>query len=100
MESAMCEWMGQASRGPGRLGIRVQYVDHTFYYILSPERGFPGGSAVKNLSANAGYLGWEDPLEKEMATHTSIRAWGIPWAEEPGRLQSMRSQKSWTQLCD
>ena len=88
--------MGQASRGPGRLGIRVQYVDHTFYYILSPERGFPGGSAVKNLSANAGYLGWEDLLEKEMATHSSIRAWEIPWAEEPGRLQSMRSQKSRT----
>ena len=34
-------------------------------------------------------LGWEDPLEKEMATHSSIRAWKIPWAEEPGGLQSM-----------
>ena len=39
-------------------------------------------------------LGWEDPLEKEMATHSSILAWEIPWAEEPGRLQSMWSQKS------
>ena len=38
-------------------------------------------------------LGWEDPLEKEMATHSSIPAWRIPWREEPGRLQSMRSQR-------
>ena len=34
-------------------------------------------------------LGWEDPLEKEMATHSSTLAWEIPWMEEPGRLQSM-----------
>ena len=34
-------------------------------------------------------LGWEDPLENEMATHSSILAWGIPWTEEPGRLQCM-----------
>ena len=39
-------------------------------------------------------LGWEDPLEKEMATHSSILAWEIPWTEEPGRLQSMGSQES------
>ena len=38
-------------------------------------------------------LGWEDPLEKETATHTSILAWRIPWTEEPGRLQSMGSQR-------
>ena len=38
-------------------------------------------------------LGQEDPLEKEMATHSSILAWRIPWTEEPGRLQSMGSQK-------
>ena len=36
-------------------------------------------------------LGWEDPLEKEMATHSSILAWRIPWTEEPGGLQSMGS---------
>ena len=39
-------------------------------------------------------LGWEDPLEKAMATHSSTPAWKIPWMEEPGRLQSMGSQKS------
>ena len=44
-------------------------------------------------------LGREDLLEKEMETHSSILAWGIPWTEEPGRLQSMGSQ-SWTRLSD
>ena len=39
-------------------------------------------------------LGWEDPLEKEMATHSSILAWKIPWTEEPGRLQSIGHKKS------
>ena len=38
-------------------------------------------------------LGWEDPLEKEMATHSSILAWEIPWTEEPGGLQSMGLQE-------
>ena len=38
-------------------------------------------------------LGWEDTLEKEMATHSSTLAWKIPWTEEPGRLQSMGSQR-------
>ena len=38
-------------------------------------------------------LGWEDPLEKEMATHSSTHAWRIPWTEEPGRLQSTGSQR-------
>ena len=38
-------------------------------------------------------LGWEDPLEKEMATHSSILTWKISWTEEPGRLQSMGSQR-------
>ena len=41
-------------------------------------------------------LGWEDPLEKEMASHSSILAWEIPWTEEPGGLQSMVLQKSQT----
>ena len=38
-------------------------------------------------------LGWKDPLEKEMATHSSILGWEIPWTEEPGGPQSMGSQK-------
>jgi len=40
------------------------------------------------------FLGWEDPLEKEMATHSTILAWRIPGTEEPGSLQSMGSQES------
>ena len=52
---------------------------------------------VKNLSAmqetRVHSLGWEDPLEKEMATHSSIPAWRIPWREEPGGLQFMGSQR-------
>ena len=63
---------------------------------------FPGGSGVKNLPASAGdtvqSLGRENPLEKEMATHSSILAWEIPRTEEPGELQSMGLQKSQTQL--
>ena len=62
--------------------------------------GFPGDSVVKNLPANAGDMGLspglEDTLEKEMATHSSILAWEIPWTEEPGGLQSMGSPKSQT----
>ena len=38
-------------------------------------------------------LAWEDPLEKEMGTHSSVLAWEIPWTEQPGRLQSMGSQR-------
>ena len=48
---------------------------------------------VKNPPAKIQSLGWEDPLEEEMAMHTSILAWTIPWTEEPGSLQSMGSQK-------
>ena len=58
---------------------------------------FPGGSVVKNLSAmqetQVRSLGQEDPLEKEMATHSSILAWRIPWTEETGGLQSTGSQR-------
>ena len=45
-------------------------------------------------------MGWEDSLEMGMVTPSSILMWEIPWAEEPGRLQSLRSQKSQTQLSD
>ena len=53
---------------------------------------------VKNLPAmqetRVQSLGQEDPLEKRMATHSSIRAWKIPWTEEPGRLPSMQLQRA------
>ena len=59
-----------------------------------------GGSNIKNLLAMqetqetwVRSLGWEDPLEEGMATHSSILAWRIPWTEEPGGLQSMGLQR-------
>ena len=66
-----------------------------YYYLLT------GASLVaqlvKNLPAvqetQVQSLGWEDPLEKEMATHSSILSWKISWTEEPGVLQSMGSQR-------
>ena len=45
-------------------------------------------------------LGWEDPLQEGMATHSSTLAWRIPWTEEPGGLQTMGSQKNQTQVSD
>ena len=58
--------------------------------------GFLGGSVVKNPPASAGdagdtgsSLGWEDPLAKGMATHSSVLAWRIPWTEQPSGLQSI-----------
>ena len=63
--------------------------------------GFPRSSMVKNTSANVGeardmgsILGQENPLEKELATHSSIFSWKIQWTEEPGDLQSMGSQRA------
>ena len=58
---------------------------------------FPGDSAVKNppdqQESWVPSLGWEDPQEKEMATHSSILAWESPWTEESAGLQSMGSQR-------
>ena len=66
--------------------------------MLCQELGFPHGSMVKNLPANAGDIGLipgrgRSPGEGK-ATHSSILAWEIPWTEEPGRLQSMGSQRA------
>ena len=62
--------------------------------------GSPGGSLVKNLptkqemqGTQVQFLGREDALEQEMATHSSILAWKTPWTEEPHRLQSMGSRR-------
>ena len=61
--------------------------------------GFSGGSGVTNLPVvqevqenSVQSLGWEDPLEEEMVTHSGVLAWRIPWTEEPGVLQSIGSQ--------
>ena len=58
---------------------------------------FPGGSDGKESTGTVGdldfILGWEDPLEEGVATHSSILAWRIPWTEEPGGLQSVGLQR-------
>ena len=58
---------------------------------------FPDGSVVKNLPSMQEMqvlsMGWEDPLEQEMTTHSRILAWKIPWTEKPGGLQSMVLQR-------
>ena len=74
-------------------GISSLYLQSTIHL----DWGFSGGSGVENLPAKLETwvwpLGQKDLLEKEMATHFSILAWEIPWAEEPGGLQSMRLQR-------
>ena len=66
--------------------------------LVLMKRGFPGGSEVKASARDAKDLGLIPgsgaPLEKGMATHSSILAWRIPWTEQPGRLQSMGSEKA------
>ena len=59
-----------------------------FAYVAQSVKNLP---AVQEIWVRS--LGWEDPLEKEMATHSSILAWKISWTEEPGGLQSMGSQR-------
>ena len=82
---------------------QTQYPAITFKFCFLEVRyfqsvSFPGSLVVKNLPSSAGDMGLipglEDPLEKEMATHSSILAWEIPWTEEPGGLQSMGSQNN------
>ena len=72
-----------------------------FMTISMEIKGFPGGSVVKNLPAKqetrVQSLAREDAMEKEIATHSSILAWKIPWTEQPGRLQSMGSQSDTTE---
>ena len=73
------------------IGKHTQYFTITYNGKISKTniyKGFPHGSVVKNPPAKqetrVGLLGQEDPLEKEMATHSSILAWEILWTEEPG----------------
>ena len=62
------------------------------FYLAQMVKNMPAMQEIQVLS-----LGQEDPLEKRMATHSSILAWKIPWTEEPGRLQSMGSQSDMTE---
>ena len=83
-QARILEWISISfSRGSSqpRNWTQVSCIAGIFLYLLSCE-----GTQVQSL-------GWEDPLKKGMATHSSILAWRIPWTEEPGRLQSMESQR-------
>ena len=82
-----------------RYQIRPIRKFHEYIYFL---KGFPGGSDGKECACSADWvqsLDWEDLPEKQIATHSSILAWRIPWTEEPGGLQSMELQ-SLTRLRD
>ena len=72
-------------------------MEFIFTAVQTIIQGFPGASVIKNLPAvqetRVQFLGWEDPLEEGMATHSSNLAWEIPWTEEPSRLQSTGSQR-------
>ena len=74
-----------------------QLVSNFYFQLPKRALGFPGGSVVKNLPAKQEMwvwsLSWEDPLEKDMATLSSILAREIPWTEEPGGLQTTGSQR-------
>ena len=64
--------------------------------ISKQAQGLPGGSVVETQETWVRSLTWEDPLEKETATHSRILAWEVPWTEKPGWLQYMGLQKSQT----
>ena len=88
-------WSSLKSHMSSFLSISVGDIDQLWYFHW----GFPASSGIKNPLAMqkpqetwVWSLGWEDPLEEEMATHSSILAWRIPWTEEPGGLESMGSQ--------
>ena len=74
------------------------FIFHVLLNLPLKTRGLPCSSVGKESSCNAGdrvqFLGWENPLGKKMATHSSILAWRIPWTEKPSRLQSMGLQES------
>ena len=88
----------QPKKNPPNQHARAHTHTHTKHKIhIQAKTGLPGGSGDKESACNAGHLGFipglEDPLEKEMATHTSILAWRIPWTEELDGLQSTGSQR-------
>ena len=69
------------------------FFDSVLLYIGDFPGGSDGKASAYNMVEGVQSLGWEDLLEKEMATHSSILTWKIPWMEEPGVLQSMGSQR-------
>ena len=89
----LMSWSRPQRWGPGSVGISQICLS----LATVSQRSSLVAQTVKSLLAvqetRVRSLGWEDPMEKEMATHSSILAWKIPWMEEFGRLQSMGSQR-------
>ena len=87
----------QAAWGSCSLIAIIRLTPVYLKYVVGYCIVFPMAQMVKHLptiwETRVQSLGWEDLLEKEMATHSSILAWKIPWMEEPGRLQFMGSQR-------
>ena len=93
----------QVAKSRTRLSNWTEWRHITYYIcvhifkLVYNTLGFPDDSDGKESACNMGIPslipGWEDPLEKGMATHSSILAWRIPWTEEPGGLQSMELQR-------
>ena len=77
------------AKGVGRVNLEIMINIYTLPLIAQSVKRLP---EVQETWIQ--FLDWKDPLEKEMATHSSIRAWRIPWTEETGRLQSVASQES------
>ena len=71
----------------------IFYLSYCIVYLFNFPDGLDGKRLPTMWETWVRSLGREEPLEKEMATHSSILAWKIPWTEEPGRLQSMESQR-------
>ena len=105
---ALCDTMDVARQAPLSMGFPKQECESRLPFPPPEDLSDPGiksafpalqlvAQMVKRLPAIretwVRSLGWEDPLEKEMATHSSIHAWKITWTEEPGGLQSMGSQR-------
>ena len=97
MESMRQKWyedvLGKASKTTEDLNLSLKYLD----YLVLSMRPTLVAQRLKHLppmqETRVRSLGQEDPLEREMATHSSILAWRIPWTEEPGGLQSTGSQR-------
>ena len=102
--SSLLAWKIPWTEEPGGLhSMRSQRVGHDWSDFAAAAASYTGGSDAKESACDAREtwvqsLGWEDPLEEEMATHSSLLAWKIPWTEESGGLQSTGSQKSQTRL--
>ena len=86
--------MGKKKKNASKCLVCMARIDLA---AANKSNGFPGGAVVKNLPATqetqVQSLDGEDPFEEEMATHSSVLAWKISWTEEPGGLQSIKSQR-------